>query len=78
MGYTDEQLAEIFKVSDELLHRALAKLESETVHKIRRNHNGIIEIINWERYQSDERRKYMAEYMRDYRKQKREGNKGSK
>ena len=78
MGYTDQQLADLFKVSPELLQRALGKLESDTVNKIKRNHNGIIEIINWERYQSDERRMYMAKYMRDYRRQKKQRGKVDK
>lgn len=66
-GLTDKQLASLFKVPMELLKRALTKLQSEAVHKIKLNHDGIIEICNWERYQSDERREYLREYMRKYR-----------
>jgi len=72
MGFSDKQLANLFKVPVELLQRALLKLESESINKIKRNHDGIIEICNWERYQSDERREYMTQYMRDYRKRQRE------
>jgi len=65
--YTDEQLVGIFDISLELLHRTLTKLESEAMKRIKRNGNGIIEILDWEHYQDNERHQYMAEYMRNYR-----------
>ena len=71
-GFTDKQLASMFKVPIELLKRALTKLQSEAVHKIKLNHDGIIEICNWERYQSDERREYLRKYQAERRRKERE------
>ena len=70
-AYTEEQLCKLLNVNSKLLQKAFTTLKK--VDKIRANGSGIIEIVNFEKYQGseseiNERRVYMKEYMRDYRK----------
>ena len=66
IGFTTDQLCTLLKVSSELLQRSLRTLEN--VKKIRQNGNGIIEIVNFDKYQgSDEDLIKRREYMRTYR-----------
>jgi hypothetical protein len=69
--YTEEQLCKLLNVNSKLLQKAFTTLKK--VDKIRANGSGIIEIVNFEKYQGTdteiaERRVYMREYMREYRK----------
>lgn len=54
MGYTDEQIAALLKVDNELLRRAKKKMIK--FEKIRVLENNVIEIINWKKYQSEYQR----------------------
>lgn len=51
VGYTDSQLASILKCEVSLIVKAKKKLK--TFEKIRVHKNGIIEIVNWKKYQSE-------------------------
>lgn len=73
IGYTNDQLARLLNVPLELLERSVKKLQK--VGKIKLNHDNIIEIVNFNKYNPSEdalnkRRDYMAKYMRDYRGEK--------
>jgi len=73
MGYTTDQLCHLLKINSKLLQRSLQTLEN--VKKISQNGNGIIEIVNFDKYQGSEedllkRRDYMSNYMRAYRARK--------
>lgn len=60
LPYSNEQLATLLNVPIKILEKALETCQK--VDKIKINKNGIIEIINWGRYQSQ------AGYMQTYRK----------
>lgn len=69
--YTEEQLCKLLNVNSKLLQKAFTTLKK--VDKIRANGTGIIEVVNFEKYQGSEseindRRVYMKEYMRERRK----------
>jgi len=68
VAYTDEQLAAILNISKELLIRAKSKM---TEHgKIKENGSGIIEIVNFWKYQPQfDRNEYQREYMKKKRRE---------
>jgi len=71
--WTDEQLANILKIPLDVWLRAKEKMLRHD--KVQQNDNGILHIVNWEKYQGDfEKQEYMREYMRQYRKGKRKTN----
>lgn len=75
--YTDEQLAKLLKVDVELLQRATNKMIQ--FNKIRRNGTGVIEIVNFWKYQPEfDRTEYQRKYMEKYRADKRASKTNSK
>ena len=64
MGYTDEQISAMLKVELGILRSAKRKMVKH--EKIRVLDNNVIEIINWEKYQSEyqRQRNYRDEYER--------------
>lgn len=67
IGYTDDQLCRLLNVDNELLTRAIHKMID--AQKIKRNGTGVIEIINFWKYQPHfDRDAYQREYMAQKRK----------
>jgi len=65
IGFTPDQRAAVLHVSVELLEETEVLLIQH--NKITKNGNNIIEIVNWDVYQTTDRTEYMAEYMKEYR-----------
>lgn len=62
MGYSFEQLADLLKCNTELIKRSVKKMVK--FDKIKMDGSNIIEIINWQKYQSEyqRQRNYREEY----------------
>jgi len=56
IGYTDEQLADNLDVPIEIFKATKKKLASKKIDKIRVLKNNVIQIVNWEKYQSEYQR----------------------
>lgn len=70
IGYVNNQLALILDVPLDILKKGLKILQE--VDKIKINSNGVIDIVNWEHYQSQ------AGYMKSYREGHKKSMKGAK
>jgi len=71
--WTDDQLAGILKIPKETWLSAKGKMLRHD--KIRQNNDGILHIVNWEKYQGGfDKAEYMREYMSEYRKTGRKTN----
>lgn len=67
IAYTDEQLAKLLNISTELLQRSILKMLGH--NKIKRNGTGVIELVNFWKYQPQfDRTEYQRKYMNKYRK----------
>jgi len=65
LAYTDEQVIHILNIPMELYQRTLKKLMDHK--KIHKNGTGIIEIINFKKYQPFDKTEYMRTYMQTKR-----------
>lgn len=66
--WTDQQIADILQIP---LTTWLAAKEKMLLHQKIENHNGILSIVNWDKYQGEfDKAEYMRDYMREYRQRK--------
>jgi len=66
MGFSKEQLASLLKCDTELIKRSIKKMIR--YEKIKINKNNVIQILNWQKYQSEYQRQ--RDYREEYKKRK--------
>lgn len=66
--WTDQQIADILQIP---LTTWLAAKEKMVLHEKIENRDGILSIVNWDKYQGEfDKAEYMRDYMREYRQRK--------